>query len=134
EVVIVSSDKDFAQLIDGKVRMHDTLRDVIYDAELTKKKWGVRPEQIVDYLALIGDSSDNIPGVDGIGQKGAQQLLDENGSLDAIFAKLDADPDAFKGRTKKALELGKASAFLSKELATIDKNATLPVKLDDLAI
>jgi DNA polymerase-1 len=134
EVVIVSSDKDFAQLIDGKVRMHDTLRDVVYDAELTKKKWGVRPEQIVDYLALMGDSSDNIPGVDGIGQKGAQQLLEEHGSLDAIFAALAANAEAFKGRTKKALENGKDSAALSKELATIERNAQLPVKLDELAI
>jgi hypothetical protein len=55
DVVIVSSDKDFAQLVTDKVVMHDTIRDVVYDAELVKKKWGVKPAQIVDYLALVGD-------------------------------------------------------------------------------
>ncbi len=138
EVVIVSSDKDFAQLIsddDGaRVRMHDTIRDVVYDAELTKKKWGVRPDQIVDYLALMGDSSDNIPGVAGIGQKGAQQLLEEHGSLDAIYARYEADPESFKGRAKKALAAGKDSAYLSKDLATIDTHAKLPVGLVELAV
>ncbi|HEY4223075.1 MAG TPA: 5'-3' exonuclease H3TH domain-containing protein, partial [Myxococcota bacterium] len=134
EVVIVSSDKDFAQLINDRVRMHDTIRDVVYDAELTRKKWGVKPEQMIDYLALMGDSSDNIPGVDGIGQKGAQQLLEEHGSLQALLKKLAADPEAFKGRTKKALETGKASALLSQELATIEQHAHLPMALADLVI
>jgi DNA polymerase-1 len=135
EVIIVSSDKDFAQLIvDGQVKMQDTIRDVIYDEELVRKKWGVKPSQIVDWLALMGDSSDNIPGVDGIGQKGAQQLLEEHGSLHAIFATFDASPDAFKGRTKKALENGRASALLSQELATIDRHAKLPFGLDALTI
>lgn len=139
EVVIVSSDKDFAQLItgdgeQGRVRMHDTIRDVVYDAELVRKKWGVKPSQIVDWLALMGDSSDNIPGVDGIGQKGAVQLLEEHGSLEAIYARFEASPDVFKGRVRKALEGGKPSAFLSQDLATIDQRAKLPFGLADLAI
>jgi DNA polymerase I len=139
EVVIVSSDKDFAQLITAdddasRVRMHDTIRDVVYDAELVRKKWGVKPTQIVDWLALMGDSSDNIPGVDGIGQKGACQLLEEHGSLAAILEKLEKNPEAFKGRARKALESGKASALLSQDLATIDQHAKLPVGLEELSV
>lgn len=132
EVVIVSSDKDFAQLIGEHVRMHDTLRDVVYDAELVFKKWGVRPEQMVDLLALMGDSVDGIPGVAGIGQKGAANLLAEHGSLDGILAALDAG--LLKGRVKTALEAGRASAILSRDLATIDTAVPLPVRIDALAI
>jgi DNA polymerase-1 len=76
EVFIVSGDKDFAQLIGDHVRMVDTVKDVTYDAELVRKKWGVSPELFVDYLALVGDSSDNIPGVKGIGPKSAKTLLE----------------------------------------------------------
>jgi DNA polymerase-1 len=75
EVQIISSDKDFAQLIDERLKMVDTLRDVTFDAEVAKKKWGIRPDQMVDYLALVGDSIDNVPGVSGIGDKSAVELL-----------------------------------------------------------
>lgn len=137
EVVIVSSDKDFAQLVrssDARVRMHDPIRDVVYDAELVRKKWGVSPERMVDLQALVGDVSDNVPGVAGIGQKGAAQLLEEHGSLDAIFARLEAEPAAFKGRVKTALEAGKESARMSRELVLLDRHAALPFALDSLAI
>ena len=130
EVVIVSADKDFAQLIDDDVRMLDTLRDITYDRELVIKKWGVKPEQMIDLLALMGDTSDNIPGVPGIGQKGAAALLEEHGSLDAILANLGA----LKGRPKKALEEHKDKALLSKELATIDRHVKLPLTLEELVI
>ncbi len=135
EVVIVSSDKDFAQLLGDGVRMHDTLKDVVYDRDLVKKKWGVWPEQMVDYLALMGDSSDNIPGVDGIGQQGARALLEEHGSLDALLLKLETAPESLKPRIKNALSgAGKESALLSKTLATIEQNALLPVAVSDLVI
>ncbi len=134
EVVIVSSDKDFAQLIGDGVRMHDTLKDVSYDRDLVKKKWGVWPEQMVDYLALMGDAVDNIPGVAGIGQKGAQQLLDEHGSLDALLRVHKDSPDSLKPRIKKALDAGTDSALLSQQLATIDTSAVLPVKAHELVI
>ncbi|MDP2341980.1 MAG: DNA polymerase I [Deltaproteobacteria bacterium] len=135
EVVIVSSDKDFAQLLGDGVRMHDTLKDVVYDRELVKKKWGVWPEQMVDYLALMGDSSDNIPGVAGIGQKGAQQLLEEHGSLAALLEKLETAPETLKPRIRTALTgAGKDAALLSKMLATIEQNALLPMGIVDLVI
>ena len=134
DVVIVSGDKDFAQLVSERVRMHDTLKDVHYDRALVKKKWGVWPEQIVDWLALVGDAVDNIPGVDGIGDKGAVQLLDAHGSLDAILQTLAATPDALPPRARKALLAGEASARLSRTLATIDQHAPLDVTLDDLVL
>src|SRR5208282_4864794 len=92
------------------------LRDVTYDSELVRKKWGVKPAQMVDLLALMGDDVDNIPGVDGIGQKGAATLLEKYGSLDGIYQKLEE----LKGKQKSSLEAGRDSARISKELATID--------------
>ena len=134
EVVIISSDKDFAQLVCERLWMHDTLKDVVYDRELVKKKWGVFPEQMVDYLALVGDAVDNIPGVDGIGDKGASQLLAEHGSLPALLALLANDVAAIKPRYAKLLAAGKDSALLSQDLATIDRKVSLPMGLADLAI
>jgi len=84
EVIIVSGDKDFAQLIGPQVSMHDTMKNKIYNSEGVYAKWGVRPEQFIDYLAICGDSSDNIPGVRGIGPKGAEKLLNEFQTLDGI--------------------------------------------------
>ncbi len=135
EVVIVSSDKDFAQLLGDGVRMHDTIKDVHYDRELVKKKWGVWPEQMIDYLALMGDSVDNIPGVAGIGQKGAQQLLEEFGSLQKLLDVHASEPEKLKPRVRKSLDDGgAASAKLSYALATIDTEAVLPMGIDDLAV
>ena len=130
EVVIVSSDKDFAQLITEQVKMLDTLRDVTYDPELVRKKWGVPPSQIVDLLALMGDSSDAIPGVSGIGQKGAAQLLERFGSLQEILA----HTAELKGRQRTALESERDIALLSRELATIDCHAPVPKTIEELAV
>jgi len=134
EVVIISSDKDFAQLIVDGVRMHDTLKDVQYDRDLVKKKWGVWPEQMVDYLAIMGDSVDNIPGVAGIGQKGAQQLLEEFGSLNELLRVFADEPSRLKPRILKAIDAGHKSAVLSQALATIDTGVLLPVSVDGLLI
>jgi len=130
EVLIVSGDKDFAQLIGERIRMFDPLRDVTYDSELVRKKWGVKPPQMIDLLALMGDSVDNIPGVAGIGAKGATTLLETYGSLTGIYEKLGE----LKGKQKTALETGRDAAMLSRELATIDIAAKLPVTLADLAL
>ena len=86
EVVVASADKDLMQLVDGDVFLFDGLRDKIYDAAAVREKFGVPPEMLGDYLALVGDSSDNIRGVDKVGAKTAAKLLDEFGSLDGIVA------------------------------------------------
>ncbi len=128
EVVVVTADKDLAQLVGDNVRMMDTMRDVVYDAELVRKKWGVPPHQIRDYLALLGDKVDNIPGVTGIGQKGAAGLLEKYGSLQGIYDNIED----LKGKQRASLEDQKEQAMLSLELATIDRYAPLPVAIEDL--
>lgn len=130
EVFIVSGDKDFAQLVGDDVRMIDSLRDINYDAELVRKKWGVPPHQFVDLLAMVGDKVDNIPGVPGVGQKGAAKLLDTYGSLDAIIE----HADELKGRQKTAFTEHVEMARLSRDLATIDVKVPIEETLDDLAI
>lgn len=130
EVVIVSTDKDFAQLVGPRVRMLDSFRDVTYDAELVRKKWGVPPERFVDFLALVGDKIDNIPGVPGIGAKGAAQLLESYGSLAGALEHVGE----LKGRARKALEEHREQALLSQELARIDQHVELEVGLADLAL
>jgi DNA polymerase-1 len=130
DVLIVSGDKDFAQVISDRVRMLDAMRDITYDPELVRKKWGVPPRQFVDLLALVGDKIDNIPGVPGIGQKGAASLLEKYGDLDGVIAHVEE----LKGRQKSALVAHADDARLSRELATIDVNVPLPFALDDLRL
>ncbi len=130
EVQIISTDKDFAQLIDERVRMIDTLRDVTYDPELVRKKWGVRPDQIVDYLALLGDKVDNVPGVPGIGKKGAVDILAAHGTLKAALDNVES----LKGRAKKALVEHRDLALLCQELVTIDQHLDLGVTFEDLRV
>lgn len=116
EVVIVSGDKDFAQLVGPFVSMYDTMKDKKYDQEGVLQKWGVLPHQMVDYLAIVGDSSDNIPGVRGIGPKGAEKLLSEYKTLDGIYENLDKI--ASKSIKTKLME-SKDKAYLSRSLVTI---------------
>ncbi len=130
EVIVVAGDKDIAQLVGEGLRMQDTMRDVTYDAELVRKKWGVAPAQIPDLLALMGDTVDNIPGVPGIGQKGAAQLVTEHGSIEGILANLGA----LKGKKREALEANADAVRLYRELATIATDVPLDVTLDDLRI
>jgi DNA polymerase-1 len=85
-VLIVSSDKDLAQLVNGQVRLLDTMKNVITDAAGVEEKFGVPPTRIVDWLALVGDASDNIPGVSGVGKVTAAKWLSQYGSLDALIA------------------------------------------------
>ncbi|MCO4773135.1 MAG: DNA polymerase I [Deltaproteobacteria bacterium] len=130
EVHIYSGDKDFCQLIDDRVRMIDAIRDITYDAELVRKKWGVPPSQFVDLLALMGDSIDNIPGVPGIGKKGAAGLLERFGDLETILA----STDQLKGRQQANLREFAEQARLCQELATIDCAVPLDVGVEDLVL
>lgn len=130
EVHIISADKDFAQLISDDVKMIDTMRDITYDPELVRKKWGVPPSQIVDLLALLGDKVDNVPGVPGIGKKGAAKLLEQYGDVPTILEHVGE----LKGRAKKALEENAELAKLSRELVIIRQDVELPKKIEDLEI
>ena len=85
EIVLVTGDKDYSQLVQEDVYLYDPMKDIIIDREGVIAKYGITPEQFVDYLAIVGDSSDNIPGVKGLGPKGAEALLKEYGNLDNIY-------------------------------------------------
>ena len=120
---ILSGDKDILQLIGGNVRLlaqeRGTTDLVEYSREKVFEAKGVYPEQIVDFLALTGDSSDNVPGVPGVGEKTAQKLLSRFGGLDAIYAKLDeVTPESVRAR----LAAGRDAAILSRELVTLKRD------------
>jgi DNA polymerase-1 len=135
-VIISTGDKDMAQLVDGHITLVNTMTGSSMDVDGVKEKFGVAPEQIIDYLALMGDSSDNIPGVPGIGPKTASGLLvGVNGGLTELYAQLDIVPTLpIRGaKTLPAkLEEHKEMAFLSYRLATIKVDVPLDIGLDDL--
>ena len=133
QVVVVSNDKDLTQLVNQHVSFWDFAKDRRLDSENVIEHFGVRPDQIVDLLALMGDSVDNIPGVKGIGQKTAVALLRNFGSLDTIYDKIDlVDQMELRGAksVKKKLMEGRELAEISKHLATLVLEAPLEVELN----
>ncbi len=131
DTYIISSDKDFAQCVSPQVKLFDPMRDNMYDEQGVIDKWGIHPSQMIDYLALVGDSSDNVPGVKGIGPKGAQKLLAEYKDLEGIYENIEnVGP---KG-TKTKLQDNEDMAYLSKELVTIATSVELDTKLQDLTL
>ncbi|EAI2896283.1 DNA polymerase I, partial [Campylobacter jejuni] len=119
-VRIITQDKDLYQLIkDGKTSIYSPISKNDYDEAACLEKYGVKPNQIRDFLALCGDSSDNIPGVKGIGAKGAKTLLDEFGSIEGIYENLTLIRNE---RSRNLLLEGKENAFLSKKLASLYEN------------
>lgn len=130
DVWVVSGDKDLAQLVGDRVRMFDSTKEVLYDAEMVFRKWGVRPEQLPDLLGLVGDPVDGIPGVPGIGEKTAAALLAEHGTLAAVLEAADA---GLPGRTGTLLRKHRAQAVLSAHLATL-RTEVPTIGLDSLAI
>ena len=135
-VVISTGDKDMAQLVDGHITLVNTMTGSVLDVEGVKEKFGVTPEQIIDYLALMGDSSDNIPGVPGIGPKTASGLLvGVGGGLVDLYEKLDIVPTLPIRGAKNLpakLEEHREMAFLSYQLATIKIDVPLDLGLEDL--
>lgn len=135
ETIISTGDKDIAQLVSKYVTLIDTMTGASTDLEGVIKKFGVPANLIIDYLALMGDSSDNIPGMPGVGGKTAQALLQGIGSIDDIVLKLDqvADLDFRGSKTfAKKFEEHKELVFLSRELATIKTDVDLPVSIENL--
>ncbi len=131
EVIIVSSDKDFAQLIGPHVTMLDVMKDKHYDEAKVLEKWGVVSQQMIDYLAIVGDSSDNIPGVKGIGPKGAQKLLAEFKTLNGIYDHLE---EVKAPGLLKKLKEHRESAYLSQKLVTIVIDIPIEYEPDDLKL
>ena len=131
QIVIISSDKDFAQLINSQVTLWDTFKDIRYNHQKASKKWGVPPEQMIDYLALCGDASDNVPGVRGIGPKGAISLLTQYSSLENIYQNIEKITNK---RQKQNLIDFQNEAFLSKNLVTIRTDIPFEVTKEDFRI
>ncbi|MDD5197698.1 MAG: 5'-3' exonuclease H3TH domain-containing protein [Candidatus Gracilibacteria bacterium] len=115
-IFILSGDKDLYQFIDGNVAIYDTMKHKIYHTAEAREKFSVDPKHIVDYLAICGDSSDNIPGIPGFGPKKAESLINEYGTLENIYDNIES----ISGKTREVLETNKEIAFVSKQLATID--------------
>jgi len=120
EVVIATSDKDFFQLVGDGIKLYHTGREVLYDAKGVAEAFGLPPEKVVDVMAIWGDAIDNIPGVPGIGEKGAKALITEFGSLDAVYENLDK----LKPAQRKKLEENRDKAFMSRDLARIKCDLT----------
>jgi len=132
-VTIVTGDKDMMQLVDGEsVTILDTMKEQRVGPDQVVEKWGVRPDQIIDILSLMGDTSDNIPGVPRIGKKGAAQLIQQWGSMQEAFT----HAEEVTGRNRKPLlaEGARESAELSYRLATIDTNMEVDVTIDALKV
>src|SRR5437667_7066044 len=115
DVLIATSDKDFFQLIGDGISLYHTGREVVYDAKGVTDAFGLPPEKVIDVMAIWGDAIDNIPGVPGIGEKGAKSLIAQFGSLENIYEHLDE----LKPAQRKKLEEHREKAFLSRELARI---------------
>ena len=130
DATIISSDKDLLQLIsDGTdVKLLKQTGFIKYNPETFYADYGIEPIKIIDLKALAGDSSDNIPGVKGIGEKTALKLLQEYGSLEGIYENIDS----IKGKTKEKLEADRDKAFMSKEIATIYRDVPLQISFQDI--
>jgi DNA polymerase-1 len=128
EVVILTGDRDLLQLVDERIRVRLAGRSLAeaadFTPEMVREQYGVGPEQFVDYKALVGDKSDNIPGVAGIGEKSAVDLLRAHPTLEAIYANLNDVPPRYRAK----LEAGRAEADLSRKLSAI--RCDVPLELD----
>ncbi len=127
-VVISTGDKDMAQLVTDQISLEDTMKNVRMDVQGVVDKFGVKPEQIIDYLALMGDSSDNIPGVPKVGAKTAAKWLQQYQTLDNLIA----HADEIKGKIGENLRASLGFMPLAKQLTTIKCDLDLPYRMDDL--
>ena len=130
ETLVSTSDKDLAQLVSDHVTLVNTMSDTVLDVPGVVEKFGVQPEQIIDYLALIGDSSDNIPGVHKVGPKTAVKWLSEYGSVDNIIA----HADEFTGKVGEYLREGIDQLRLSRELVVIKQDCEVDYQFGDFAL
>lgn len=130
-VVIVTGDKDLMQLVDERTQIWDTMAGKVYGPSEVEEKFGVKPEQIRDYLALVGDTSDNIPGVASIGPKSAVDLLKEYGNLDAILEA--AKSGRITGKKGETLKTNENDARVSAELASLQSECDVQVDRSALA-
>jgi DNA polymerase-1 len=125
DVLLATTDKDCRQLIDDRIRIFNLRKRQVFDRDSLRADWGVAPEQVVDFQALVGDSVDNVPGVPGVGPKTAAKLLQEYGTLDNLLANLDK---LGKGKTADNLRAAAEKVKLSQRLVRLEEH--VPLKLD----
>jgi DNA polymerase-1 len=129
EAIIVTPDKDMNQLISDNIKIFNPVKEELLDKEKIKEKYGIYPQQFIDYLTMIGDAVDNIPGIKGIGPKTAAALLQEFGSLENILENVDK----LKGKLKESFkELDKEQLQRMKEIIKLDANIEINIKIEDL--
>lgn len=131
DIMLVTGDKDAYQLVNDHVRIYANKKGIsdyeIYDTDAVTRKLGITPGQVTEYMALTGDTSDNIPGVKGIGEKSAQKLIAEYSSIENIYNNLEN----IKGKQREYLEAYRENAYLSRELVTIKKDIPLGLDLNE---
>jgi DNA polymerase-1 len=130
-VVIVTGDKDFRQVVSYQTSLWDTMRDKYIDYEKLLEEYGVEPAQMIDLMGLSGDSSDNIPGVRGVGEKTAMILIKEFGSLESVYENIH---DIDKKKLRENLQQCHQDAILSKKLVTIERQVPIDEDIDDLKV
>jgi DNA polymerase-1 len=140
ETVMATSDKDLYQIVRPTIRIYSTLKTdlanpkdtfALLEAETVQRKWGIHPSQLGDLLSLVGDSADNIPGVRGIGPKGAAHLLNTHGSLNAALAHLETVEPA---RTREKLAAARTQIAQNQEMVRLDLDLPLPTPPEELFI
>ena len=131
QVVIVSGDKDMMQLIGPDIRMLDTMKNKWFDIEGVEEKFGVPPDRVIEVMGLMGDSSDHIPGVKGVGPKTATELIRKFGSIEELYERID---EVDKQKLREKLVQDKEMALLSRQLVTINSSMELEFKLEDLKL
>ena len=135
KVYILSGDLDNLQLVNENVKVYTLgqgIKDtVIYDINKVKERFGVEPGQMVDFKALIGDPSDNIPGVEGIGKKTAAEIIQKYGNIKNLYNELSTDTAVLKPKVKEMLKQNKESALMSLKLAQMKKDVDIDFKIED---
>jgi DNA polymerase-1 len=131
KVTIVSSDKDLMQLVDENTFMFDSMKDKFIDKEQVKEKFGVYPDKVIDIQSLAGDSSDNVPGVPGIGIKTAAELINEYGNLDNLLKNAS---NIKQPKRRQTLLDNKENALISKKLVTLKKDVPIEYSIDDFLL
>ena len=131
DVVIITGDKDILQLVNDRIEVYDTMKEKRFRVEEVIQRFGVRPEQVVEVMGLAGDAIDNIPGVPGIGEKTAIELIKTFGSIENLLAHLDQIP---KKKLRENLETYGELARLSRQLATIHTDVPIQYQLKDFVL
>lgn len=135
EIFIISGDLDNTQLVSENIKVYTLgkgIKDtVIYDINKVRERFGVEPSQMVDFKALTGDPSDNIPGVEGIGKKTAAEIIQKYSSIKNLYEELSTDTAVLKPKVKEMLKQNKESALMSRELSQMKKDVDIDFKIED---